>query len=179
VAAANAHPDLFSNPPYIPPLTTALATLATANTNAVDGGSVALANVVTAAQEVRNLLSQHAGWVQRLANNATPEQGALLITTAAFSLRKTPVRVKKEAGASNTKVSGVVAVRVVTVANALLYFWEMCSDQKSWTKALDTEHTTGTVSGLTAGQTYLFRYRAYVRGKGYTGDSQVYSLMVT
>jgi hypothetical protein len=52
------------------------------------------------------------------------------------------------------------------------------TDGKTFTKAVDTQKVTAVVTGLTPGQTYYFRFHAFVRGTGYTNNSQVVTLLV-
>ena len=80
---------------------------------------------------------------------------------------------------TNTSTSGTALAQLISVAMSIMHFWEMSVDQKVWSKALDTEHIKGMISGLTPGQIYYFRFRSYVRGTGYTSYSQTFSLVAT
>jgi hypothetical protein len=181
VAAVANNATMFPNPPYTTPLRAALAALAPAITAAASGGVAAATALQTAALAVRDLLDQHGNWVDALATAAPPEQAAVIITTAGFhvSLVGATAKAKKQ-GVDNTTKSGTVLCQLIKVAGALMYFWETSTDQKTWTKeALDTELIKGTIAGLTPGQVYYFRFRSYIRGKGYTSPSQTFSLIVT
>jgi hypothetical protein len=135
---------------------------------------------VATSQQAHGLILQHASWIQGLANDAPPEQAVLLITTAMFHVSgvgRTPKKVV--AGVTNTETSGTVQLVLLSSKGALLLFWEMSTDQKTWSVALETEHVKAKLTGLTPGQTYYFRSRTFVRGKGSTGYSQICSPMVT
>ncbi len=180
VTAADDHPELYPNPPYIPSLKTSLAALASAIPAAATGDVTAKAGLVAASQQTHGLILQHASWVQGLANDATPEQAVVLITTAMFHVSGVGHTPKKAlAGVTNTKTSGTVQLVLLATKGSLLHFWEMSTDQKTWTLALETEHVKDKLTGLTPGQAYSFRCRTFVRGKGSTGYSQIFSLMVT
>jgi hypothetical protein len=180
VTAANDNPTLYPNPPYIPSLKTSLAALATAIPAAATGDVTAKAGLMATSQQTHGLILQHALWVQGLANVATPEQAVVLITTAMFHVSGVGHTTKKTVpGVINTKTSGTVQLVLLPTKGSLLHFWETSTDQKTWTLALETEHVKDKLSGLTPGQTYYFRNRTFVRGKGSSGYSQIYSLLVT
>ena len=58
-----------------------------------------------------------------------------------------------------------------------MYFWQFSSDQKNWSNAPQTLKAKLTVTGLTPGQVYYFRFSAQTR-KGPVDYSQIVSLMV-
>lgn len=178
-AAADAHPQLIKNPPFLPDLKTSLGALGPAITAAQNGGAAEHTALNETTIKVREVLDQHATWIQGQANVLPPDQATTLITTAGFSVVKAASRPTKNEGPANTKVSGTVLLELVRVAGALLYFWQMSTDQKTWSPALETERIKATLAGLTPGQLYYFRFRSYVRGKGYTGYSQTFPLIVT
>jgi hypothetical protein len=66
-----------------------------------------------------------------------------------------------------------VQLEVAAIAKALLYLWEVSTYGKTFTKTVDTEKVTAVLTGLTPGQTYYFRFHAFVRGTGYTNHSQI------
>jgi hypothetical protein len=180
IAAVEARPDLYPNPN--PPLAQAkdnLKKLSDCITAAKGAGKVARSAVRDAAGLVTSDQNLLAAYVQSLADGASPEHAALLIATALFDLRKPPARgPKPEIAAKHGPTSGTAKLEAAAIARALVYFWEMSADGKSWNKAVDTEKVTAIVTGLTPGQTYYFRFRAFVRKGGYMDYSQVVSLLV-
>jgi hypothetical protein len=100
-----------------------------------------------------------------------------LITKAGLSVRKTTKRDKPELAAKNTDVSGNVLLDAKAVAPSAVYFFEYSVNQKDWTALPEIMQHKTTIKGLTAGQTYYFRFRATTR-KGRRDYSQVVSLLV-
>jgi hypothetical protein len=105
------------------------------------------------------------------------EQAATLATSAAMKLRKTPTRNKAVFAVKDGPGTGQVHLIAKAVLKALLYFWEVSSDQKTWSVASDTSAANAILGGLTVGQTYYFRFRARTR-KATTDYSQVLSHVV-
>jgi hypothetical protein len=74
-------------------------------------------------------------------------------------------------------VTGSVVCRAKAPGIPTNYFWSYSVDQKTWVSAPQAMKATITVSGLTAGQTYCFRYYTTTR-KGQSDLSQIVSLLV-
>ncbi len=74
-------------------------------------------------------------------------------------------------------VTGTVVCRAKAPGIPANYFWSYSLDQKSWTSVPQAMKSTITISGLTAGQTYYFRYYTTTR-KGQSDLSQVVNLLV-
>jgi hypothetical protein len=180
IAAVAARPDLFPNPnPSIAQSQGNLQKLGQCIQAAKGAGPVARAAVRAAADVVTSDQTQLAAFVQSMADAATPEQAALIIATALFDMRKRPTRAPKgEIEAKHGPTSGTARVQIAAIAKALMYFIETSSDGKSWVKAVDTQKVIAIVTGLTPGQTCYFRFRAFVRGSGYTDYSQTVNLLV-
>ena len=180
IAAIEARPDLYATPN--PPLAQSKANLKKLGDciqAAKGAGPVARAAVKAAAEVVLSDQNLLAAYVQSLADGATPEQAALIIATALFDLKRVRASgAKAELAVKHGPHSGSALLEIAAIARALLYFWEMSADGKSWSKVADTEKVSAVVTGLTPGQTYSFRFRAYVRGSGYTDYSQVVTLLV-
>jgi hypothetical protein len=103
----------------------------------------------------------------------------MIIATALFDLRKRTTRAPRgEIEAKHGPTSGTASIQIAAIARALMYFVEVSQDNKTWVKAVDTQKVRAIVTGLTAGQTYYFRFHAFVRGSGYTDPSQSVSLLV-
>ena len=102
------------------------------------------------------------------------DQAATIAESVKMKLRKKPAHTKPDFAAYDGKVSGQVHLIARAIAKALLYFWEISSDQKNWSVALDTSAANAFISTLTPGQTYYFRFRVRTR-KGMGDYSQVLS----
>ncbi len=179
VAAMEARSDLYATPnPPLAQCKANLGKLGAAIEAAVGAGPVARAAVKAAAAVVTSDQNMLAAYVQSLVDTATPEQGALLIATALFDLKKVRTSGKAEIVVKHGPTSGSALLQIARIAGALVYFWEVSTDGKTFVKAVDTEKVTALVTGLTPGQTYSFRFRAFVRKSGYTNYSQVVSLLV-
>jgi hypothetical protein len=106
--------------------------------------------------------------------DATPNQAATLATSAGMKLRRASLRTKADFAVGDGPNAGSVHLIAKAIAKALVYYWEVSSDQKSWSVALDTTRADAILTGLTPGQTYWFRFRARTR----TGMSD-YSIVLS
>ena len=137
--------------------------------------------MVTLAQTSRDLIIQHASWVQGEANKRTAEDAVLFIAKSGFQQakvgRRTPVTSPE---VTNTDVSGTVHYEVPSVPGARLYFCEVSTDGgKTYPRVIEFEHIRGEIPDVTPGVLTYFRFRTYVRGSGSTGWSQDVKLIVT
>jgi hypothetical protein len=167
-AAATAHPTLFVNPPYIPQLTAALVILAAAIIEAQGGTDAAQTALVADIAKVRSLINQHAAWVQGGADALPPADAVNFITTAGFQVAKAGQRTPKTSPELSNGPPTVVHFDLPPTPGAIMWFTEISSDGKTFTRSVDTEHLKGDITGLTSGQSITVRVRAYVRGNGYT-----------
>jgi hypothetical protein len=179
-AAAAADPTDFTNATYIAPLKSALTTLAAAIPAAKGGNDLQQAAVVNGAQKVHNLIMRHAAWVQGAADDMVPEDAVLFITKAGFTQAKVGHRATVTSPVvENASVSGTVEFELPSVEGGVLNFTEISIDAgKTWARSVDTEHVKDQITGLTPGLLTYFRFRTFVRGKGYTSWFQT-SLLVT
>ena len=115
--------------------------------------------------------------IVQLAVDARIDLAATIAESAKMKLRKVATHSKADFAASDGPGSGQVRLIARAIARALLYFWEISVDQKTWTVALDTAAAQAVLSGLTVGQTYYFRFRARTR-KGTTDYAQILSHVV-
>lgn len=179
VTAAEGHTGMFVNPPNIPPLKTAIGLLRPAIV-AADGGSDAQQSaLLTATTKVHGQIVLHAAWVQAGANALPPVDAATFITTAGFPLMKKGQRANRTAPELTNKGPAVVHFDLPTLPGAMMWFSEVSLDGgKTYTRAVDTEHIKGDITGLPSGQLVWIRLRAYVRGSGYTPWT-ILSIIVT
>ncbi len=175
--------DMTNNPSFPSPTPT-LASITAALTALQTAQSAALARTAGAAttrNEKRDalvaLLQQLQGYIQTVAD-ATPENGASTIQSAGVAVRKIPTHVARTFLAVQGAVSGSVKVTAVVAARRAAYDWEYSVDGgKTWVPTPTTLQAKTTVTGLPAGTTVQFRYRAATK----TGEgdwSQPTSLMV-
>ena len=105
------------------------------------------------------------------------DQAATIADSAKMKLRKVPTYAKDDFAVKDGPGTSQVQLIARAIPKALLYFWELSVDQKVWSPALDTSSANAVLTGLTAGQTYYFRFRTRTR-KGMTDYSQVLSHLV-
>jgi hypothetical protein len=108
--------------------------------------------------------------------NAHPELAATIVDGVKMKLRKVPAHSKADFAVTDGTVSGAALLKAKAVLRAILYFWEVSTNQTSWVVS-DTPQAHTLISGLTVGQTYYFRFRARTR-KGTTDYSQIISHVV-
>jgi hypothetical protein len=102
---------------------------------------------------------------------------AAMILSTGLSIKKARVVNKPPLAARHGKVSGDVRLAARAVAKPAVYFWSYSLDQKSWTSVPETMVAKTTISGLTAGQVYYFRFQARTR-KGLSDYADAVKLMV-
>ena len=107
--------------------------------------------------------------VQAFVNQSSPESALAIIQSAGMSVRPYTARQKAVLAALMTQIPGQVELRAKAVGKHAAYEWQYSADGgKTWIAIGTTTDADTTVSGLTVGTTYLFRFRATV--KKTTGD---------
>jgi hypothetical protein len=106
-------------------------------------------------------LHQIQAYVQQIVS-ATPAHAAEIAAMAMMSLRK-PRSYQKSDLTVKQIVSGLVRLMGRAVKGAGAYEWQFGVDGKTWSSAPPTMQASTTISGLTRGTLYYFRYRAIVR----------------
>jgi hypothetical protein len=153
--------------PTLAALSAAVSDLQTAETVALTRakGSAAARNDKRAV--LVSLLQQLRGYVQMVAD-ATPENGATIIQGAGLAVRKIPTHAARTFTAKQGAVSGTAHVYAVTAARRALYEWQYSTDGgKTWLSAPATLQAKTTFTGLAAGSTAMFRYKAVTKtGEG-------------
>ena len=162
--------------PHFPTPVPALAAILAAITDLHAAETTAVTRAKGAAS-VRNdkravlvaLLQQLRGYVQSVAD-ATPENGASIIESAGFPVRKVTLRGKRAFAVKPGPVTGSVIVTAVSAGPRSSYEWQYSTDGgKTWINAPATTQGQTTIGGLPAGTTVLFRYLT-VTPKGGQGD---------
>jgi hypothetical protein len=177
VKAMSGNP-LFPNPsPTLAVLQQAIADLQTAQTAALARTKGAVITRDEKKVALVALLQQMKGYVQTIAD-ANVENGASIIASAGFAVRKAPTRAPRVFAAKPGKISGTAALVAGSAARRSAYEWEYSTDGgKTWVVTPSTLQAKSTIVGLTPGSTVVFRYRAVTK----TGEgdwSQVVSLII-
>jgi len=177
VHAMTNNPAFPAPVPALSALSAALSELQAAETLALTKakGTAAARNDKRAV--VVSLLQQLRGYVQAVAD-ATPENGATIIQSAAIAVRKTPVRTTRVFAVKPGAVSGAVKITATIAARRASYEWQYSTDGgKTWVSAPATLQAKTTVTGLPSGATAQFRFKTVTK----TGEgdwSQAIGLLV-
>jgi hypothetical protein len=115
--------------------------------------------------------------VQAVAD-ASPEDGATIIESAGFAVRKIPVRAARVFSAKLGPVSGSAKLTAAISARRASYEWQYSTDGgKTWVSASASLQAKTTILGLPAGNSVMFRYKTVTK----TGEgdwSQAIALLV-
>jgi|SRR5580658_8335559 hypothetical protein len=117
------------------------------------------------------------GYVQQVAD-ANPANAQSLIESAGFAIRKTASRPKSAIKIEAGDVPGAVKLIAKAVASRASYEWQYSTDQKTWTNAPSTLQAKTTITGLTSGTVYYFRFRGVTK-TGETAFSQLVQILVS
>jgi hypothetical protein len=168
----------FSNPtPTLASVTTAISDLrnAEAAAQARTKGAASARNDKRAV--LVTLMDELKAYVQKV-GDATPELGATIIQSAGMGLRKSPTRAPRTFSVKQGSVSGTVTVMAATAGKRASYDWEWSTDGgKTWLLAPSTLQAKTVFTGLAAGSTVSFRYRAVTK-TGVTDWTQPLSFLV-
>jgi hypothetical protein len=137
--------------------------------------------LITTRKDARTALKTALGHLRDCIQGVVEKNIALADTIAAsvnMSIRKIPIRSKAQLAADEGAVSGEVLLVAKAVAEASCYYWQFSANQTSWTSAPETTKATTTISGLTPGQTYYFRFRV-LTSKGVTDWSAAVPYLVS
>jgi hypothetical protein len=139
------------------------------------GGAVALrdARQATLMRDLKHLRD----YVQSMAEKADPAHAIAMITSAGLSVQVVTHRDKAELRVKQGHASGIVELIAKAVAHYAVYFWQYSVNQTDWVDVPETMKANTTITGLTRGQTYYFRFRATTKA-GPVDYSQVVSLLV-
>ena len=175
--------EAYANCPQLPNPNPPPA-VATAHLDALDksekeahgGGSAAVAACAACRLVVRRDLRYFVAYLQTVLDLMTVADALALIELVNMRARRYTRPNKAELAASPGDTSGAVDLVAKAVAHYATYYWEMSSDQKSWSSLPETTKSFTSVAGLTPGQTYYFRLRTLTRA-GKSDYSQVVSLL--
>jgi hypothetical protein len=169
----------FSNPtPALSTVNDAIAALATAE--------LAVSTRARGAVETRNgeratlvtLLHGLKGYVQHVADSGDRAEAEAVITGASMGVSKSRARVPRRFDVRPGKLSGEVDILGKVAGPRAAYEWQASSDGgKTWQLLRVTMQAKTTMSGLTPGSIWCFRFRAVT--KAGEGDwSNVVSVVV-
>ena len=109
------------------------------------------------------LLQQLKGYVQTTADAAV-ENGGAIIQSASLAVKKTPVRKPRVFEAVQGAASGSAKLVAASAGPRSSYEWQYSIDGgKTWVSVEGTLQARTTVTGLAAGSTVMFRYKAIVK----------------
>ena len=167
VAKMTGNASFPSPTPTLAVVIQAIHDLATAETAAIASttGAVSARNEKKAA--LLTLLRQLMGYVQSVAD-ADVEQGASIIESASFAVRKAVAHKPRVFDAVQGAVSGSVKLVAATGARRASYEWQSSIDGgKTWVTAPSTLQAKTVITGLTPGASVLFRSRSVTKaGEG-------------
>jgi hypothetical protein len=113
----------------------------------------------------------------QLIADSTPGQEEAIILAAGMAVKRVTPRQPRVFTALPGAVSGSALLQAPRVAARKSVYWEWSVDQKTWTDAPQTLKAVTTISSLTPGTMYYFRFRALTKD-GLTDWSQIVSLMM-
>jgi hypothetical protein len=175
VFVGNVVGKMTNNPNFPSPVPTLAAISAAAND--LHTAETAALSRTKGAASVRNakltllygLLKQLLAYVQGVAD-ASPENGAAIIESAGFAVRKVNPRGKRVFAAKPGPIAGTVIVTAAAAGPRSSYEWQYSIDAgKTWVAAPATIQGKTTISGLPSLTTVSFRYLV-VTAKGGQGD---------
>jgi len=103
-------------------------------------------------------------YVQSVAD-ASPENAISIIESAGLALRKPMVHAPRVFAARAGTVSGSVKLIAPIAGRRAAYLWQYSTDAgKTWLDASQTLQARATVTGMPAGTSVQFRYRAVIKG---------------
>ena len=105
------------------------------------------------------------------------ENGAVIIQSAGMKVKKVVVRQKRTMQVKQGDVTGMVILLAAVAGIKVGYLWQWSLDQKTWTALPQVFVSKTSVSGLTPGVTYCFRYQV-ISKSGSSDWSQTISFLV-
>ena len=180
IAAALANNQYFTNPsPSAAQFKTAADAMSDANAKAKGGGTTAAANRDKVRSDSEKLCDQLVLWVALNTRSQTgdPATATAMIVSTGLSTRKHTTYVKAQLTADYGYSTGEASLSARAAKGRAVYLFEYSLDGHTWTAVPQSLVSTVTVTGLTAGQTYSFRFRVQSR-KGMSEYSQIVTLLV-
>jgi hypothetical protein len=173
------NPAFTNSVPTAAVLKTTADGLGQANAKAETGGTADVAERNSQRKAAEELVDEFVAYVRTTvrAQAGDAATATAMITSVALSVRKRSTAKKPPLAAKYGPVSGAVLLVALAVAKSAMYWYEYSLDQKSWTSVPQIMKASITITGLTPGQVYYFRFHAQTR-KGMVDYSQIVNLMV-
>jgi hypothetical protein len=112
-----------------------------------------------AVEDELTALKGYAQWVA----GQNPDKADIIIESAGMSSKRVTPRQKPELSVARGGAPGEVVLRARSLRRPAAYDWQHSGDGgQTWTAAGTTTVASRTLSGFSAGTTYLFRYRTTV-----------------
>ena len=141
-----------------------LTALGTALQTAEGGDSAAKAAVTPAAQKVRQDFRQLREYVQGVLQGLPPEEVPPILAAILLYESMVGIRAPKPPLAIKQGLSGSVILYALAILGALTYEWDLSADQGvTWTVFGKTGQAQITITGLTPGKVYYFRFNTFQR----------------
>lgn len=134
--------------------------------------------LTTAKQDVRDNLNHVKDFVNGAAEKAPPDQAKAIIESTGLKCKKHVIRVKLPLEAKYGGLSGSVTLIALSGGRSTTYYFQVCTDQKSWTSLPNVMKCKTTATGLTVGTTYYFRVQIQTAKKGLGDWSAAVSFVV-
>jgi hypothetical protein len=147
--------------------------------DAEGGGTVEASALVSAADQVRsdfNILAKYAEGIIRTLPSADASAIIASLLLQESKVGQRPPKAELAAGAGPT--SGIVVLAALAVLNAVSYYWEISSDQTTWTETARSAQAHARISGLTPGKLYYFRFCCLLRDGTMTDPSNVINFII-
>jgi hypothetical protein len=106
-----------------------------------------------------------------------PDQATAAVQSAGFRSKKRSLNTKPPLAVKYGGTAGSVIIVALAAGHTAMYFFEYSKDQTNWVACPFVMKCQTSVSGLTVGTTYYFRFRAQTR-KGLGADSMVVPFVV-
>lgn len=179
-AAMKGDPQRFSNPNPLPSeIDLALQELTDALKAAENPSPSATTAVQAAADKVRHLFNRLAMYVESVVRASPAEDAHAIITSVLLHESNAGKRPPKPAlEARQGQGSGAAELIALAVALGVTYFWEYSADRETWTALQPTPRARTSLSGLTPGKVYYFRFHVLMQDGSMGDPSQIVSLMV-
>ena len=175
IAKMTNNPNFTTPTPTLAAVSSALAAYETAET-AVQTTKGAKGDRAGKRRDLVAVLKHLRDYVQQICE-ANTENALAIAESANMRLQSTPARIKAALTITQGLVSGSVVCDAKAVARDATYYFCYSMDEKSWVSVPEGMKSKVTISGLTPGQTYYFRFRALTR-KGMSDPSQIVSFLV-
>jgi hypothetical protein len=122
-------------------------------------------------------LSNAKVFVNGVAQQAPPDQALAIIESSGFRCRKVIVRTQLPIEVKYGGLSGAVLLVALGAGRSAVYYFQVSTDQKTWTACPNVMKCKTTLAGLTVGTTCYFRVQVQTT-KGLGDWSMVVSFVV-